>query len=66
MVDNSQRSIAQDGAITVADTGVGKFQVRAQSGSTSILVDEPPSVGGLGSGPNPYDLLSAVQAPALL
>ena len=46
-------------SVTVDDTGVGKFQVEARMGSTALLIDEPKSVGGLGSGPNPYDLMSA-------
>jgi putative redox protein len=46
-------------SVVVDDTGVGKFQVEARMGSTALLIDEPASVGGLGSGPNPYDLMSA-------
>jgi putative redox protein len=45
--------------IVVDETGLGKYQVEARVGSASFLIDEPASVGGLGSGPNPYDLLSA-------
>jgi putative redox protein len=46
-------------SVVVDDTGVGKFQVEARMGSTALLIDEPTSVGGLGTGPNPYDLMSA-------
>jgi putative redox protein len=46
-------------SVVVDDTGLGKFQVEARMGSTALLIDEPASVGGLGSGPNPYDLMSA-------
>lgn len=46
-------------SVVVDDTGVGKFQVEARMGSTALLIDEPASVGGMGSGPNPYDLMSA-------
>jgi putative redox protein len=49
----------QDEAVVVVETGVGRYQVEAQVGSSTFLVDEPVSAGGLGSGPNPYDLLSA-------
>jgi hypothetical protein len=30
-----------------------------KAGTSSFLMDEPVQAGGLGSGPNPYDLLSA-------
>lgn len=43
----------------VTETHTGKYQVRAQSGDASFLIDEPVSAGGLGAGPNPYNLLSA-------
>ena len=45
--------------ILVAETGLGKYQVEARVGDAAILIDEPASVGGLGSGPDPYNLLSA-------
>jgi len=43
----------------VATTGAGKFQVSVQAGPTRFLADEPKEVGGLGSGPTPYELVSA-------
>jgi putative redox protein len=43
----------------VEETRVGRFQVEARIGTTAFLVDEPVKVGGMGTGPNPYDLLSA-------
>jgi putative redox protein len=45
--------------IVVAETGLGRLQVEARTASGAFLIDEPVSVGGLGSGPNPYDLMSA-------
>jgi putative redox protein len=45
--------------VVVAETGVGRLQVEARTATGAILIDEPASVGGLGSGPNPYDLMSA-------
>jgi putative redox protein len=45
--------------IVVDETGVGAFQAEVRAGAATILVDEPVSAGGLGSGPNPFDLLSA-------
>jgi putative redox protein len=45
--------------VVVDETRLGRFQVEARIGSTAFLIDEPTAAGGLGSGPNPYDLLSA-------
>jgi putative redox protein len=46
-------------AVLVSETGLGRFQAEVRTPSGAFLVDEPVSAGGLGSGPNPYDLLSA-------
>lgn len=45
--------------VEVLETGGGKFQVEVSAASGAFLVDEPHAVGGLGSGPTPYDLLEA-------
>ena len=45
--------------VVVEDTGLGRFQVSVQAQGPSFLVDEPVSLGGLASGPTPYDLLSS-------
>lgn len=45
--------------VIVEETGLGRYQVEARIGSAAILIDEPVSAGGLGTGPNPFDLLSA-------
>lgn len=45
--------------VAVAETGLGRFQVEARIADAAILIDEPLASGGLGSGPNPYNLLGA-------
>lgn len=49
----------KEGTVLVRETGGGKFQQEIVSGPHRLLADEPVSVGGLNSGPGPYDLLLA-------
>ena len=43
----------------MAETGAGRYQVEVLAGGLSFLADEPVEVGGLGSGPSPYELVAA-------
>ena len=45
--------------VSATETLAGKFQLAIRSGEHSFLADEPASVGGLGSGLSPYELVSA-------
>ncbi|HZU65174.1 MAG TPA: OsmC family protein [Novosphingobium sp.] len=47
---------------SAASTGAATFQSRTDIAGTAITTDEPVELGGLGSGPNPYDLLCAALA----
>ena len=48
--------------VVAAETGAGQFQNEISAGRHRLLADEPVSVGGLDSGPNPYDYLAAALA----
>jgi uncharacterized OsmC-like protein/uncharacterized protein (DUF302 family) len=45
--------------VVVRETGAGKFQNEIVAGRHRLFADEPASVGGLDSGPSPYDFLAA-------
>ena len=47
------------GVVVVTETGGGKFQQSVAVGAHRFVADEPRSVGGLDSGPGPYDYLLA-------
>lgn len=45
--------------VEATETLAGKFQLTVRSGKHMLMSDEPESVGGLGSGLSPYELVSA-------
>lgn len=48
--------------VSASLTGAGRFQTRIDTRGGAILADEPVEVGGAGTGPTPYELLSAALA----
>ncbi len=50
--------VEQHEDVVVSETGLGKFSNTALAGRHRLLADEPKSVGGLDSGPSPYDYLA--------
>jgi putative redox protein len=44
--------------VIVESVGDGAYQARVHAQGPSFMVDEPVDLGGTGSGPTPYDLLS--------
>ena len=52
-----------EGEVIVQETGAGNYQNAVRAGRHRLLADEPRSVGGLDTGPSPYDcLLTALGA----
>jgi putative redox protein len=45
-------------SVRVSETGEGRYQNTVQAGSWRAFADEPENLGGLGSGPSPYDFLA--------
>ncbi len=43
-------------------TGEGRYQLSVAAGGAHFMADEPEDVGGLGSGPSPYQLLASALA----
>lgn len=48
-----------EGEVLVEETRAGKFQQRVQMGNHTYLADEPKKIGGMDTGPTPYDYLLA-------
>ena len=55
--DLPQVEIAE--GVVATETLAGKFQLDVRSGEHSLIADEPASVGGLGTGFSPFELVSA-------
>ncbi|MDE2112657.1 MAG: OsmC family protein [Alphaproteobacteria bacterium] len=55
-VDDSY-TVPRDEPVIVSETHVGRFQQSLALGRHHLLADEPATVGGLGTGPSPYDFL---------
>jgi putative redox protein len=49
----------EEGLVLVRETHAGKFQQEILTGPHRLLADEPAKLGGLDSGPGPYDFLLA-------
>lgn len=56
---SEDRPAGAAGEVTVSETGRGTFQQSITMGPHRLIADEPVDVGGLDSGPSPYDLLLA-------
>jgi putative redox protein len=50
---------AAGSGVAASLTGAGTFQVRLALAGGPLIADEPVAAGGLGSGPSPYELVSA-------
>ncbi|MFC7397295.1 alpha/beta fold hydrolase [Chelatococcus sp. GCM10030263] len=50
------------GDVRVMETGEGRFQNMVRAGRHRLFADEPAKLGGLDSGPTPYDFLSIALA----
>jgi uncharacterized OsmC-like protein/fermentation-respiration switch protein FrsA (DUF1100 family) len=59
MPDEASQMPEETNAVVVRETGGGRFQQEVSVGRHRFLADEPLAVGGLDSGPGPYDLVLA-------
>ena len=55
----AERAATEPGTVVVTETRASTFQQTIRAGRHSLVADEPVAVGGLDSGPGPYDLLLA-------
>ncbi len=60
--EGEPEAAAPHNSVVVAETGAGKFQNSVTTGRHRLLADEPAAVGGLDSGPSPYDYLAIALA----
>jgi len=60
-LDATAAADAEEGPerVHAEETGEGRFQTRITAGQHVFLADEPERVGGMDSGPDPYELLVA-------
>jgi putative redox protein len=56
--ERREDTVAPHDGVVVTETGAGKFQNTVTVGRHGLVADEPASVGGLDSGPGPYDYLA--------
>lgn len=57
--DRRAEEVTKPDGVLVSETGLGKFQASVATGRHRLVADEPEEVGGLDSGPSPYDYLAA-------
>ncbi|MEP7004857.1 MAG: hypothetical protein ABI810_02670 [Sphingomonas bacterium] len=53
----SSESKAHPEIILVEETGARRYQAEVHAGATAFFLDKPLAFAGLGSGPDPYDLI---------
>jgi len=59
MAAEATAAVGAPGVVIVRETRRGTFKQEITTGAHHLLADEPTDVGGLNSGPGPYDLLLA-------